>query len=321
MPDIYLRRYGEATTVDFGLFNTTATALKTDAVYAAGDVKIMKDEGAEANVTTGFTDRGQGYSQPFSATELQAARVAVYIVDQTSPVWLDKVIIIETYGHPSAQHPEMGIKLPVFGTAQAGSTTACTLPSSAVATDDYYNGATLYIVGGAGIGQSRIIPDYTGSTKVAVLDPALAVACDNTSVVAVVPSAPAPTTASYLDSVASVTGNVGGNVTGSVGSVVGAVGSVTGNVGGNVVGSVASVTSKTGFSLAATGLDLITATDPGGVATTFPQMVVALWRRFFKKTTKTPTQIKTYDDAGTTVRTTQTISDDGSGNQTQGVAS
>jgi hypothetical protein len=42
--------------------------------------------------------------------------------------------------------------------------------------------------------------------------------------------------------VGSVTGNVGGNVVGSVGSVTGAVGSVTGNVGGNVVGSVASVT-------------------------------------------------------------------------------
>jgi hypothetical protein len=38
-----------------------------------------------------------------------------------------------------------------------------------------------------------------------------------------------------------VTGNVGGNVTGSVGSVVGAVGSVTGNVGGNVTGSVGSI--------------------------------------------------------------------------------
>jgi hypothetical protein len=52
-----------------------------------------------------------------------------------------------------------------------------------------------------------------------------------------------------VGSVASVSGNVGGNVVGSVasvtgaaGSVTGAVGSVTGNVGGNVVGSVASVT-------------------------------------------------------------------------------
>lgn len=49
---------------------------------------------------------------------------------------------------------------------------------------------------------------------------------------------------SVVGAVGSVTGNVGGNVVGSVGSVSGAVGSVTGNVGGNVVGSVASVTAK-----------------------------------------------------------------------------
>lgn len=54
---------------------------------------------------------------------------------------------------------------------------------------------------------------------------------------------------SFGEGVASVQGNVTGNVagsvgsvTGAVGSVTGAVGSVTGNVGGNVVGSVASVT-------------------------------------------------------------------------------
>jgi hypothetical protein len=50
------------------------------------------------------------------------------------------------------------------------------------------------------------------------------------------------TIASVTGAVGSVTGNVGGNVVGSVASVTGAVGSVTGNVGGNVVGSVASVT-------------------------------------------------------------------------------
>ena len=51
---------------------------------------------------------------------------------------------------------------------------------------------------------------------------------------------------SVTGAVGSVTGNVGGNVAGSVGSVTGAVGSVTGNVGGNVAGSVGSVTGNVG---------------------------------------------------------------------------
>ncbi len=64
-----------------------------------------------------------------------------------------------------------------------------------------------------------------------------------------------------------------------------------------------------GVSLAATGLDAITATAPTGVASTFPQMVVQLWRRFFKKAIldADATTLKTYGDDGTTVVTTQTV--------------
>jgi hypothetical protein len=79
------------------------------------------------------------------------------------------------------------------------------------------------------------------------------------------------------------------------------------------------VSDKTGYALAATGLDSITATTPTGVATTFPQKLVQLWHRFFGKVTMTATQLKTYDDAGTGVLTTQTTSDDGT-TQTQGKA-
>lgn len=61
------------------------------------------------------------------------------------------------------------------------------------------------------------------------------------------------TVASVVGAVGSVTGNVGGNVTGSVGSVVGAVGSVTGNVGGNVTGSVGSVVGAVGSVTGAVG--------------------------------------------------------------------
>ena len=59
-------------------------------------------------------------------------------------------------------------------------------------------------------------------------------------------------TGNLSGSVGSVTGAVGsvtgavGSVTGAVGSVTGAVGSVTGNVGGNVVGTVASVVGAVG---------------------------------------------------------------------------
>lgn len=77
---------------------------------------------------------------------------------------------------------------------------------------------------------------------------------------------------------------------------------------------------KTGFSLAATGLDSITVTEPTTLATTFPQMVVQTFRRFFYKVTQTATEMKTFKNNGSSVVTTQTLSDDDT-TQTQGKAS
>ena len=82
------------------------------------------------------------------------------------------------------------------------------------------------------------------------------------------------------------------------------------------------VSDKTGFKLASDGLDSVATTAPTGVASNFREMVVAVWRRFFKKADKNENtnQIKTYADNGTDVLTTQTISDEG-GVETQGGAS
>jgi hypothetical protein len=105
MGAIYLRKYGVATTINFCLYELDGTDLQAGAAHAAGDTKIMKDEGAEANTGSAFVDEGQGYSLALSAAEMTAARVAIYVVDQTNPkAWLDRVLIVETYGHASGQH-------------------------------------------------------------------------------------------------------------------------------------------------------------------------------------------------------------------------
>ena len=60
--------------------------------------------------------------------------------------------------------------------------------------------------------------------------------------------------------------------------------------------------------------------DPTTVATNINEMIIQLWRRFFKKNTQTATQHKTYKNDNTTVVTTQTVSDDDT-TQTMGAAS
>jgi hypothetical protein len=114
----FLRKYATQTTVDFVLYKIDGTALQPAATFAAGDVKVMLDEAAEANATNLPTDEGQTYSIVITAAQMTAARVAVILVDQTSPqLWLDTYLVIETYGHASAQHP---FDLGTASTAQTG---------------------------------------------------------------------------------------------------------------------------------------------------------------------------------------------------------
>jgi hypothetical protein len=66
------------------------------------------------------------------------------------------------------------------------------------------------------------------------------------------------------------------------------------------------------------GMDTISITEPDGVATTFREMVVQTWRRFFKKTTLASTKLEVYNDADVAI-TEQIISNTG-GTKTVGDA-
>lgn len=68
------------------------------------------------------------------------------------------------------------------GTAQAGASSTITLDAGASANDDFYNKCYITITEGTGKGQTRLITDYVGSTKVATVDTAWDTTPDNTSV-------------------------------------------------------------------------------------------------------------------------------------------
>jgi hypothetical protein len=58
----------------------------------------------------------------------------------------------------------------ISGTAQAGGASTITLETSqASLTNGYYNGYVIFITGGTGAGQARLILDYVGSTEVATV--------------------------------------------------------------------------------------------------------------------------------------------------------
>lgn len=110
------------------------------------------------------------------------------------------------------------------------------------------------------------------------------------------------------DAVASVTGNVGGNVAGSVGSV-------TGNVGGNVAGSIGSLGATAKSDVNAEVVDVIntdTSGEPGQgappAAASLRTKVDYLFKYFRNRKRQTTTQFELYADDGTTVDQKATIS-------------
>jgi hypothetical protein len=113
--------------------------------------------------------------------------------------------------------------------------------------------------------------------------------------------------------------NIGGNLLGKVMGVSSPAGD-TGNAPVTTIQGVGALVDKTGYKLSSDGLDSIATTPPTGPANTFPKMLVQLWRRFFAKATISGGQLKTYADDGTTVVTTQTVSD-ATTSETQGVSS
>jgi len=133
-----LGKYGQAKTVTFDLVAPDGVDLIANATFAAGDVVIMKDEGLEANTTNLPTAEGTGYSLILTAAEFTAARIRVYIIDQTATkVWLDISLGIETYGNASAEH---AFDLDTASTAQTADHTASLTNISNYSIDNGYLG-------------------------------------------------------------------------------------------------------------------------------------------------------------------------------------
>lgn len=167
-----LRKYGASATINFELFQVDGVDFEPAATFAAGDLKIMKDEGAEANTTNLPTDEGQGYSLVLTATEMQAARIVVYVVDQTATkVWLDRAIIIETYGNASAQHAfdlDTATQDVNTSTISASAITATAIASNAITSAKIATDAigAAQIAANA-IGSSELATDAIGSAQIA----------------------------------------------------------------------------------------------------------------------------------------------------------
>lgn len=127
------------------------------------------------SAANGF-EAGKWYSVIVSATVNSVAGKTVALHFRCAPAEaVAGVPVVEPYG-----------MITNVGTAQAGAANTITLASTASATDNLYDPGLITIRSGTGAGQSRTIIQYTGSTKVAVVDRDWRTNPDNTSVYVVV---------------------------------------------------------------------------------------------------------------------------------------
>lgn len=78
-----------------------------------------------------------------------------------------------------------GLQTVRSNTAQAGTATSITLDASASSVTDFYKGQSVYLTGGTGTGQTRIVTAYDGATKIATVQRGWATNPDVTSTFAI----------------------------------------------------------------------------------------------------------------------------------------
>lgn len=176
----FIRPYGVAFNVRIPIVKAGSSdfAASADWTPAAGDVKLSKDGGTVANITTLPTAvAGTGsvlWDFSFSATEAQAAEITVQIVDAAVKAVQDQAFSVITdlaskMGGADGATVEFGII--DRGIAQAAAATSLTLRAGFSATDGVVVGATLWIYSSTnGLHERRIITAWNNTTKVATVD-------------------------------------------------------------------------------------------------------------------------------------------------------
>jgi len=154
------------------------------------DVLILFD-GSKAGAALGAIMLGQQYDGATyrNTNGLTAASTTTYINGLTDDAY-DHIFTLADLGS-SAGNIALAANATLWDkanqtiaradTAQGGAAGSIVLDAGASATDDAYNGYAVMIVGGTGVGQLRIISDYTGANKLATVSENFDLAPDVTS--------------------------------------------------------------------------------------------------------------------------------------------
>jgi len=163
----------------------SSTALST-ATWTAARAAVLSDwinGGRLDNLLDAIPTTAMRGTDGANTTVPDAAGVAPTAAENADAVW-DEILTGATHNIPTSagrRVREIGAYAINSGTAQAGNGYSITLAATASAIDGTYDRNLLVITGNTGIGQTRTIVDYNGTSKVALVDRAWKTSPDVTS--------------------------------------------------------------------------------------------------------------------------------------------
>ena len=157
------------------------------AVVNVDTVDLSTTTTTATNLTT--NNDKTGYS--LAATGLDAiVSTALGMVEIAKAMW-DRILTAATHNITNSAGRRVrqleGATVLRSGTAQAGANNSITLDAGASGLDNFFNHARVLIVGNTAAEQERLITDYDGTTKIAIITPAWVVNPDVTSLFEVIP--------------------------------------------------------------------------------------------------------------------------------------
>ncbi len=165
--------YGVRYTIGGTAYYGVITAMASNLMTIAG-ASLSGDVTALAYTKTGVIQMPiliPGYYEDATSAALLAEDLGQTLIWQQGPAYMVRALMYSRVVDSSSDgyaNIRQGAAV-ATGTAQAGAATTVTLAAGASGDDDTYNNMWIKITGGTGIGQSRKITDYVGSTKVATV--------------------------------------------------------------------------------------------------------------------------------------------------------
>ena len=135
-----------------------------------------------AKIDTGAIDADAIAADAIGASELAAGAVA----EIADGVW-DEVLTSASHDVGYSAGQRLRYQILTGAVAQAGAASSITLAATESATDNIFSENIISIVGGLGAGQTRLIAEYDGTTKIAIVDKAWLITPNNTSVYEILP--------------------------------------------------------------------------------------------------------------------------------------